>query len=400
MTQNYKQDLNFCLELTDARGEAIEWPSFDWRAKFYTTTAKRSVTAMCVGGVAVNCFNDGGRIHVAIDKHGLAPGVLQCEFTALIPDSAHPDGSQAVVRVALLDIELTLDAADLPADVSASLMLPAYVRDLEKNLDEIQKAIGCSLDEINARLEAILGREPGTPDTGGSGGETVVRVQRPVNTELTRGVIPFDAEPGRVYRNVGYIKVRVDASTNSRIITPSEMQRIRLLESPTVTFGSNTGKYEPEPDGSYNLVRPESSDFNLFRIYYTPRAPYIVRDADGTFYEKDLMITESPAVAPVILQSPQIEAAIPAFADFLTAVASGRRMQLQRRKFGGRGENRHTRWMNWYRFVQNKDKTFSKVEGKNDPSVAVCRVRFVYKKKRYSPWAYFTYCSRLGYKKL
>lgn len=132
---NYKSDFDFILLLysclVDSDGKEVEgsrkeleWPDYDWRALIYTSVKSNGFTASCVGGVATNCYNDNGKIHVVVDGHHIGPGQLRVEFTAELSREIYPDGAQRKVFAQLLDIELVTGHGDCPSAAEAELLLP------------------------------------------------------------------------------------------------------------------------------------------------------------------------------------------------------------------------------------------------------------------------------------
>ena len=123
METNYKSDFDFLLRLYDCRGLELGWPDYDWECRFWTTQKANAFVASCRGGECRNCFNDGGVIHVVCDNHRLGAGVLEAEFTALLPDAMYGDGNERVVVPARTKIELVRGAA-CPEAFDVELTLP------------------------------------------------------------------------------------------------------------------------------------------------------------------------------------------------------------------------------------------------------------------------------------
>lgn len=376
----YKSDFKFVLHLFDATDTEIIDPQFDWRARFYT--GAKSFVAQCIGGVCTNCYvDDEGLVHVVANSHGLAPGELLCEFRAFIDSEQFPDGTEDVIHAAPLGIVLTMSHCDCPRELSATVQLPAYVRNLDRGLAAIEDAIGCSLDEINTRLEQLLGREPAevpsTPvETVGKRGITP--------TYLTRGAIPFHAEPGRVYRNCGYIKYGM--------VTPD---RPKVVEPPTVHL-SNKIQEEYSPvelqlgNGlEFGEIESEGGGINL-RVYITnypvSEFPYIRKNAAGEFElltEGDVDVVDRALAPPVIPPIPE-EFDPLNHANKLEAVATllgvpDGSIELQRRK---KTNQKRKKWANVTGKGSEKCPATGWLQG-------VFRVRFVRQKIK-SDWTYFS----------
>jgi len=124
---NYKSDFDFILRLRTSTGDEIGWPDYDWTARIWTTLKVNAFVASCIGGVCRNCYNDGGKIHIVANSHGLSAGRLNIEFTAELPNEIYPDASLRNVVPEPLDIELIRAAAPCPESMEIEMMLP-YIR--------------------------------------------------------------------------------------------------------------------------------------------------------------------------------------------------------------------------------------------------------------------------------
>ena len=128
--KNYKSDFDAILHLVSCVGDTkkeIGWPDYVWVARFYTTSHDNVYIASNIGGVLTNCFNDNGNIHVVFNNHGLPSGTLRVEFSAEIPNSIYPDGSQLEVSPQPLDIELVRGRGDCGTIVDVDVML-SYIK--------------------------------------------------------------------------------------------------------------------------------------------------------------------------------------------------------------------------------------------------------------------------------
>ena len=134
---NYKSDFTLLLRLylckpgdegaTAEKGVEIDFPTYDWEARFWTWNKANAYTASCKGGVCTNCRNEEGKILVVFNGHGLSPGTLNVEFTALLPDDLFPDGDRRTVVPGPLGVVLTKDAACCPSTMEAEMILP-YIK--------------------------------------------------------------------------------------------------------------------------------------------------------------------------------------------------------------------------------------------------------------------------------
>ncbi len=125
---NYRSDFDFILRLSDCRGDDIGFPDYDWEARFYTRGNRANAyVASCKGGECVNCFNDGGRVHVVVNSPRLGLGELFVDFKASLPNSIYPDEHQDEMAPLSTGIELVRGAAPCPCSAEVELMLP-YVR--------------------------------------------------------------------------------------------------------------------------------------------------------------------------------------------------------------------------------------------------------------------------------
>lgn len=180
---NYKSDFDFILHLysclVDSDGKEVEgsrkeleWPDYDWTARLYTSVRSNAYIASCIGGVATNCYNDNGKIHVVVDGHHIGPGQLRVEFTAELSREIYPDGAQRKVFAQLLDIELVTGHGDCPSAAEAELLLPFIKGDkgdklTYADLTEADKAdlIAPIKKEVDKKadrteLSGVLSRDP------------------------------------------------------------------------------------------------------------------------------------------------------------------------------------------------------------------------------------------------
>lgn len=170
--KNFKEEFDAILTVRDGRGTDIGFPAFDFRAVFYTNEPARCYTASCIGGECVNCHNDGDKIHVVFNRHGLLPGIIKCRFESLLPNGIYPDGNRCVPVVEPLNIELTFDASDMPSEVEIAITIPAFKGDPFKysdftpaQLDDLrrpaveaaEKADAATADATKAAIRAETG---------------------------------------------------------------------------------------------------------------------------------------------------------------------------------------------------------------------------------------------------
>lgn len=120
-------DFDFILTLKDCTGEReIPFPECDFTLEIYSETGFRSYTAGVCDGVAVNCREDNGRIHVYCDNHGLPLGQLWGRLTLHCPDGEWPDGVRDTGDAFPLGIELVADRASCcKTAAEIELQLPA-----------------------------------------------------------------------------------------------------------------------------------------------------------------------------------------------------------------------------------------------------------------------------------
>ena len=127
---NYKSDFDFIAEVkaigADDNKVAIDFPQYDWEIILTTGDCDYNSRTYVVSyrkGVATNCFNDNGMIHIICDNHKLSVGQLQMEFRSFLPNSNYPDGTQKVVATYDLDIELTTENTGITS-AEVQIVLP------------------------------------------------------------------------------------------------------------------------------------------------------------------------------------------------------------------------------------------------------------------------------------
>lgn len=160
MKINYQSDFDFIYNPVDCRGEAIGFPpeGVDWRVEFRTHPSGKVLTASCIRGVCVNCFNDGSRIHVVAKDHGLAPGRLVSTMTILNPNGIYrPDSIQRLVDRQPVGIELVTGRTCLSGTapgIDVSLPVIGYAglkADIEQVASDLQTHIN-QYENLNDRF--------------------------------------------------------------------------------------------------------------------------------------------------------------------------------------------------------------------------------------------------------
>ena len=210
----YKDDFDFFLTLLDCEGLDIGVPTFDWRARLYTSSRVNYVTVSSIGGVLTNCRIDDGRIHVFVNSHHLTVGKLHVDFEALLPNEVYPDGSRRTVKPCISPIELTYDGAPCPSAIDIELMLP-YIRGKAFTFDDFtpeqldglaqQAADHVTIENLGVagddEVDAEMGKLVGLPAPAS---KSTFRLDR----RIRRGIMPAKARPGIMYYDYGLIKIK------------------------------------------------------------------------------------------------------------------------------------------------------------------------------------------------
>lgn len=125
---NYKSDFDFIATLNgyDDNGNVIDlgFPQYDWKLKIKSSGCGRTFIASYIDGVAKNCYNDDGKVHIVCDGHGLEAGVLTAEFISYIPNSIYSNNEQLVVTTAPLGITLVAEGETTDYILQTELQLP------------------------------------------------------------------------------------------------------------------------------------------------------------------------------------------------------------------------------------------------------------------------------------
>lgn len=125
---NYKSDFDFLLRLTDCRGQEVPAPDCDWSVRIYTGGSRvNAYEAWRRGDEWHNAFDDGGRIHIVVNRPRIGVGTLQAEFHVGLPNVIYDDGVQDLYKPQTLDIELVDGPGDCPGTAEVELVLP-YVK--------------------------------------------------------------------------------------------------------------------------------------------------------------------------------------------------------------------------------------------------------------------------------
>lgn len=259
---NSESDFDFILDIQDCNGVEIGWPGTDWDLTLYTSTSVKGYTVGVTDGVATSCYEDGGKIHVVVDNHGLGVGVLRMKLRIHTPDKRYPDGVQTHVIKSETDIELVRENCDDcgPLTVVATLPLESAV-------------FGGVLAEMNKRLSAILGVKGlvwEKPSGGGSTTTTTAVVAGP--RILQRGMPSIYAHEGVIYANRGYIRVPTSAFHLEGDAYVADLSAVDL-KSMYVSPGYSHIEYEKK------LMISDRKYDN--RILVSDSYDYIMRGADG-----------------------------------------------------------------------------------------------------------------------
>lgn len=136
---NYRSDFDISISLFDIRGRQLPFPDYDFTVRLTSGTSAQAFVASQRSGVLTNCTDEGGRIHIWADSHGLRPGPLTVELTAFIPDDNFPDGTRRLPVIDTLDIALVPGRGQLPVGFETSLGLPAIKVYPEEWMEEVKK---------------------------------------------------------------------------------------------------------------------------------------------------------------------------------------------------------------------------------------------------------------------
>lgn len=130
---NFKSDFDFLFALMVCTGydeqgkkvwEDVGFPSWDWRVKLTTPNSPTPFIASSKGGRLTNCVNDGGKIRIVCNSHGLKPGAMSAEIWCDIPDGIYPDGARTEVTPRPVGITLVTGATPMAPDIEIKAMLP------------------------------------------------------------------------------------------------------------------------------------------------------------------------------------------------------------------------------------------------------------------------------------
>ncbi|MCM1518967.1 MAG: hypothetical protein NC117_10025 [Pseudoflavonifractor sp.] len=234
---NYRSSIDFILRLDDADGDPIGWPTFDWRARFWTSTNGPSVESSVIGGEAVNCYNDDGNIHITLDNHNLQPGILQITFDALLEDETYPDGDRRVSVPRPLDIKLIREAAPCPKSFDVRLMLPYVKIDMSDltsaQIAELQRPAVEAANTANDAARKALEAGMGLVSTANTAMEVVGAAKRVVDT-MAQSVEEVkqaeqdrdDAEKTRVTQEAARVKAEKQRVASETSRGTSETDRV------------------------------------------------------------------------------------------------------------------------------------------------------------------------------
>ena len=164
---NYKSDFDIILHIKDHEGIDKGFPSFDWIAKFYTTSKATAYTAAFINGKYINCFNDDGQIHIVFNDQKMGAGKLNVEFKSSYPNTIYPDGHRDVYEPMPLDIELVTGAGEDSGTYDVEITIPfvyitayemavrnGYTGTLEQYMEYVNKFP--QVIEVNTAIHGIM----------------------------------------------------------------------------------------------------------------------------------------------------------------------------------------------------------------------------------------------------
>lgn len=127
---NYKSDFDLLATIkafdTDGNEVEVGFFDFDWEIDLYTgcNNYGNVYKVSYIGGVATNCFDDNGKVHIVCDNHKFPVGALNGTLRVQLPNSIYADGHQQIVTPLTFDIELVADGGDYDAIADASIVIP------------------------------------------------------------------------------------------------------------------------------------------------------------------------------------------------------------------------------------------------------------------------------------
>lgn len=188
----YKSDRKLLLTANDLGKNDFDFTAVNWRLELFTTNGKKRFTVTHTDGTFTNCTPQlAGGLLVYLNNHGMPPGHLSAELHIFIPDNNFPDGYEDVMTFHALGIRLVPWQDSEPETLTAQIVVPLFIGDLQL----LEHNIGGAIDAVNRELEALLGREPVNRPT-----DTTPKAAAPQQVVLRRGYIPAFAAPGNAYR--------------------------------------------------------------------------------------------------------------------------------------------------------------------------------------------------------
>ena len=122
---NNNSDFDFTLNLLDAQGESVGWlPDANWELTLYTVKDKFVYNASYAFGEKLNCYEDGGNIHIVVDRHQFPVGELVAEITVDVPDKNFPDGYRHSVGKASSGIEMVVENGNEATNITVDIRVP------------------------------------------------------------------------------------------------------------------------------------------------------------------------------------------------------------------------------------------------------------------------------------
>ena len=180
----YKDPFAFYIDIVDTDGNDLT--RHPWTATLHTSDVPNGYVASFDGHRYINAHHDDKGVHIIVENHMLRPGSIVMMVEACIPDECFEGGYRLLHETVRLPYRIVLSPTNTDR---INIRVKAVMSETVDIVHQI-------LDEIDEEVESILGNvdAPDEPKND------VTSAQVPV---LTRGVIPYTAEPRRVYRNFG-----------------------------------------------------------------------------------------------------------------------------------------------------------------------------------------------------
>ena len=409
--------------LSDLAG--VDSSKADWSFRFWTQEDEEDYIAWQKGGELYNAHSDGKALHIEFRNHGLGPGRLKAELSMTIPSACGKGQEKRIVKRIPTDVVLSGRGGDELVRGSLIATLPVICINVDEDIERMEESIEANSEWLRREVGQMISENeslreevnkqiaPGPlleveSDKGvyqvmvaGACGRMSETVRGTVSPEpglapvVVRGVIPLQAEPGSVYRNMGYIKLtkgNKDAEYDLSEYISGYAEKVTRVER----YGDGDGGFDIEGTVLRTYYTEEATrPYQWFRIYVDFDSRYLWKNPETGLIEDYYGMAVEQALEPPRIPGRCTSVVLDSVINDIRRYSElkGLKVQLQKktqRKYSQEGDGpKYSKSRTW----KNRPKHWASLTGENVGGCFICglyRIRYVGKKGRVSPWVTFS----------